>query len=627
MADFATKTGVSGTVVPNTYDSTPALTDRVPLTGKKEASIQDILDSIDDLSGSVALASVAGVTAAGEVNKRTLADLTTDLLATSGVPAAIGSVITYQPLGTGADATTIQNKLRQYPSILDFEPTAGTGSDDAAAFTLASGQTVYVPPGNYLIQSSVACAPNTRFIGAGENATVITVKNTTGVPAFYGFAIADDNVMFQNLKFVSDKNGETWCAAVGFTGNSDNTKFKDVTFSAATKAGNWGVTIQNNSPNVNKNAIFDTVVFSGLEQGVTKANANTSTQIGWRFINVTGYDCTDCLNINSPLGEWSNGYISGRFTEMDQFAVAFAGAGCHNWNINAIFNDCDLEALHCEAECYDISAEIYTKNVNRVAGVVGSSGSDNGAVQVITGARNIKISGHIDLTANTGGSPNGVVCQNGAGASTGLVEVSATISCESGNVPIIASDSAEVDVTGMRIVNSGATTLIKASSGSVVTGRYGVRNPTTLATIASAGACHVTPILTGDLSLQAWSNASAGRERGFFDNPIIIVEIDANVGADWQDVCAVPVEFVGKIYAKFSPAADAGAAFMSVLDVSIAASVLTINSVTNYAGGNTDPAPSPPDWRVNAGRLQTRAFRATTISGPLTVRFVGIVIG
>lgn len=158
MADFATKTGTGGTVVPNTYDNTPALTDRVPLTGKKEASLQDILDSIDDFSGSAALTSVAGVTAAGAANKRTLVNLTDDLLATTGVPEDI-SISVNAPLG-----------------LLDHTAAADGTTDDAAAIqamldaaaTTGAKKVVYLRNKKYRIASTLTVPFGVTIKGQGS---------------------------------------------------------------------------------------------------------------------------------------------------------------------------------------------------------------------------------------------------------------------------------------------------------------------------------------------------------------------------------------------------------------------------------------------------------------------------
>ena len=85
---------------------------------------------------------------------------------------------TYQPAGTGAVATTVQAKLRQVVSVMDFGAVAdgndatGAGTNNSTAFnlaiaTLGSGGSLYIPAGVYKLNTQVSVPENFAIIGSG----------------------------------------------------------------------------------------------------------------------------------------------------------------------------------------------------------------------------------------------------------------------------------------------------------------------------------------------------------------------------------------------------------------------------------------------------------------------------
>jgi hypothetical protein len=122
-----------------------------------------------------------------------LDEVADDISAADGVSGS--NLVGYKAAGTGAVATTVQTKLRQYISVLDFgaDPTGTTNSSTAiqAAINAAQGSTVYIPAGTYILNSSLELnfstatsptyQPATRLIGAGQEK--VKLVNRSGAAA------------------------------------------------------------------------------------------------------------------------------------------------------------------------------------------------------------------------------------------------------------------------------------------------------------------------------------------------------------------------------------------------------------------------------------------------------------
>lgn len=95
--------------------------------------------------------------------------------------ATYAGTAVYTPAGTGAVATTVQAKLRQVVSVLDFgADNTGTSSSVTAFNTvLALGGTVYVPSGTYKLDSQVKLNTNNTTLFLAANVTL----NLSGVTA------------------------------------------------------------------------------------------------------------------------------------------------------------------------------------------------------------------------------------------------------------------------------------------------------------------------------------------------------------------------------------------------------------------------------------------------------------
>lgn len=94
------------------------------------------------------------------------------------------SGVVYAPAGAGAVATTVQAKLRESVSVLDFgaDPTGVADSTAAFVAALAASDYVLVPAGTYTIDTQIDITGNKTISGLNNTSTV----NQTAVITFTG---------------------------------------------------------------------------------------------------------------------------------------------------------------------------------------------------------------------------------------------------------------------------------------------------------------------------------------------------------------------------------------------------------------------------------------------------------
>lgn len=117
----------------------------------------------------------------------------------------------YQPAGTGAVATTVQSKLRESISVLDFgaDPTGATDSTAAFIAAIAVNGTIHVPIGHYRIDSYIAPDSNPLYcatiigeteahIGYHDGRVVIDLTHNTTYFGAFGYCHCIKNICFIN---------------------------------------------------------------------------------------------------------------------------------------------------------------------------------------------------------------------------------------------------------------------------------------------------------------------------------------------------------------------------------------------------------------------------------------------
>jgi hypothetical protein len=112
-----------------------------------------------------------------------LVKFTTAQTLSTGVTDA--SLVTYDPPFTGGVITTVEDKLAQTVSVMDFgaDPTGATSSDAAfaAATLVALGKCLHIPAGTYKLVTAGGwvCPGFTQILGDGSGSTRIQFEPTT----------------------------------------------------------------------------------------------------------------------------------------------------------------------------------------------------------------------------------------------------------------------------------------------------------------------------------------------------------------------------------------------------------------------------------------------------------------
>ena len=216
------------------------------------------------------------VTFASGLNVGDIVDFTTAVSISGG--ASNSSTVIYDPAGTNAVATTVQAKLRETVSVLDFGAVADNSTDNTTAFQnaidycIANGKALYVPgnPLPYLFSGVLNIAYATPVTSSlkmyGDSDNVSTSPGHTSVLKFgsvsasYQINILGNTsgvgsgmpCIFEGLTFL----GTATAAGAMQINRAGSVVVRDCNFIGFTNAGNVGAIVIN--------AIGGTTPFSGI---------------------------------------------------------------------------------------------------------------------------------------------------------------------------------------------------------------------------------------------------------------------------------------------------------------------------------------------------------------------------
>lgn len=122
--------------------------------------------------------------------------------------------VNFVPAGTGAVATTVQSKLRESVSVLDFgaDPTGATSSYSAFVAALAAANNITIPPGVYLIDQQINITGNKIIAGPANNSLYVSqqaVINFTAASGncFFAGSAEYDGIYIGNLRITGGNGG------------------------------------------------------------------------------------------------------------------------------------------------------------------------------------------------------------------------------------------------------------------------------------------------------------------------------------------------------------------------------------------------------------------------------------
>jgi len=118
--------------------------------------------------------------------------------------------ISYTPAGSGAVATTVQAKLRQYVSVMDYGAVGDGTTNDTAAIQAAlnSGKkSIYFPSGTYVITSTLTVPKGVSLFGSGYEVCILNGYGLSNANAIFSLTGGDQFSTIDNFTFKGQASG------------------------------------------------------------------------------------------------------------------------------------------------------------------------------------------------------------------------------------------------------------------------------------------------------------------------------------------------------------------------------------------------------------------------------------
>ena len=274
------------------------------------------------------------------------------------------SFVPFTQSGTGAVASTVDAKLKQSVSVVDFGADATGVSDSTTAFNnaLATGKAVYVPYGTYLLTGFTITSQSFELFGDGRasilnfNTTGVGIqltqassaqnisgvirdlafKQTTNVPAAFIRNTGYLNLLIENCYF--SNTSATYCVDnyLGYGLKLRNCVFSDITGSGVRLRDDGAVTYYSYV------ASFDGCDFTRISASGVEAEGAHAL----KFSNCAIESCNNGVVTNSNGGSgstqsWGVSFDSCDFESNTTYSVDLRTDGSSYWG-NAVFNACSF---------------------------------------------------------------------------------------------------------------------------------------------------------------------------------------------------------------------------------------------------------------------------------------------
>ena len=221
--------------------------------------------------------------------------------------------------GTGAVARTVQGKLKESVSVLDFIPVAehakilnGTStydcSDDIQAAITASN-TVYFPVGTYPFSGITINTHNVTLYGAGESRSVLLMTNAAAAAVTIASTAYTSGVNIRNLRIEGNASNLGGISLGTTTFAAARIRIQDVFITGFQNAANgYGIRL-----NSNQNTDIENLWIQECHFGIYRANGGYSTST--RFSGKGSYFGRNCLHGIYVDGQCDDLYIQDGLVE------------------------------------------------------------------------------------------------------------------------------------------------------------------------------------------------------------------------------------------------------------------------------------------------------------------------
>jgi len=419
------------------------------------------------------------------------------------------SLTPYLPAGAGAVATTVQTKLRESVSVLDFgaDPTGVANSATAFSNAIAAAKNVYVPTGTYSIGSNISITSVVRIFGDGVGATVIERNyspgsDTQGVFAFSGSGTTG---CISNMT-IRSKTGQTGgCLVSIVSGASDNlglyrfdwvdftttgtsthqyTVYMDGTAKTSAPIGIRGVDFTGCSVfggGISTLLVKGVLKFSFLGGGCYPAGGAGTSNVrfdGTASVPTTSFqfspaDCSCPISFDYAGSGFFSCGLMGAITNTANtntvFGVGFSASVQNNWNTSAFINSQTGITIASAAKISNISSPQYAVEMNGVIGAYSKPGSVTQIGQIGAAYTTNTTSGQT-FTFNTGSGKLFHIATGGGAACLVFADYKST------TITLVANPSSEFQASASP--TAGQTGIFKSSNSHTIS----IINNTGLAT-------------------------------------------------------------------------------------------------------------------------------------------------
>lgn len=207
------------------------------------------------------------------------------------------NVVQYTPAGTGAVATTVQAKLRQYVSVKDFGAVGNGVANDTAAFANAiafldttGGGELYIPDGIYMLDSLTMTGRSKALIGETMGSPTLTHGVILRCRAACADFVTISGVAHRIDNMFIDGNGFATDAVVRYTNNMTDVVTSNVIIAGGVSGGillALAASPQNNNAQISELQFYG-VLLAG-DTGVTNLYINSDQALVIAFYNLKSF--------------------------------------------------------------------------------------------------------------------------------------------------------------------------------------------------------------------------------------------------------------------------------------------------------------------------------------------------